>query len=274
MIKRSKVAFSATSLILLISVALLAGCRSAKKSGKPVDAYSPLASQVQQLQAMAPIENSITAKMKIKADIAGKTISTGGTISIEEHAGIVLAIEAMGLFEVVRIETTPENMQIINKMGKEYTSLDYSEYGFLKQTGLGYPILESVLINKPFTPDGGDFVAALPRMDIVRSGSNIVVTTEKVNGMQYTFTFNATGELINTRGIYNDKVQVNCEYGDFTDVNQRSFPKTIQLSVVGAGKPLNLYLQLRNIKENSYLFRKSRLDDYRQMEIKSILDAL
>lgn len=274
MIKRSKVAFSATSLILLISVALLAGCRSAKKSGTPVDAYSPLVSQVQQLQAMAPIENSITAKMKIKADIAGKTISTGGTISIEEHAGIVLAIEAMGLFEVVRIETTPENMQIINKMGKEYTSLDYSGYGFLKQTGLGYPILESVLINKPFTPDGSDFVAALQGMDIVRSGSNIVVTTEKVNGMQYTFTFNAAGELINTRGIYNDKVQVNCEYGDFTDVNQRSFPKTIQLSVVGAGKPLNLYLQLRNIKENSYLFRKSRLDDYRRMEIKSILDAL
>lgn len=271
-IKRRK---DSLQLVALLFVALLfTGCRSARR-----EAVSPetvrLQTAVQQMQAMLPIDGSLSGKLKIEASLGEKSLSAGGTLGIEKGVGLQLAVTALGLFEVARLEATPEGLSIINKVGKEYASADYSASSLLGQAGLTYGILQSVLLNEPFMPGGDDFYASLSKMALMREEGNIVAVTPEYDNMRYTFVFDAsTGELHSSEGVCNGKVRVTCRYSDFKQLDRRSFPTKIDFEVHGTGTPIRLSLRLSNLKEGHFAFKRSSLSSYKKIDAKEIIKAL
>lgn len=261
-------------LMLFIMFAMV-GCRSVKSGKTVVPDNSSLVEQIQQMLSLKPVEWNIAAKVKVQIGTDEKSFVSGGSFGVEQGKGMRIGITAMGLFEVARIDISPDDAMFVNKIGKEYAQLSYADVSFLGEAGLDYNILESVLLNKPFTPDREDFFTSLPRMSVFRDSTYIIVNTGKKNNMQYAFRFNSeTGELVNSEGLYNDKIKVMCSYDDFVQLSERTFPRHIKLVVNGLGRTVALDLKLSNIKEHIYRFDKSNVGSYKAIDIAEIFKML
>ncbi len=264
--------------ILLLFVVLslvVSGCRSTKSPAEGSIKGNITLSELESMEAFAPAPASIYSKLKLKAEIGDKKLSTSGTLGIEEDKGVRIGITALGLFEIARLELTPTTAQIINKVDSEYASIDYSSIALLKQSGLGYNILQAILLNVPFSPDGATSVEALPTMRITREGNEVSLITPQKGSVQYTFYVDVTtGKLIKTQGLYNETVKVVCLYSDFTSIDGRSFPSNIRLEVEGLATPLKLYLQLGNIRFGNFTFKSTDTRSMERLEFNKLLDAI
>lgn len=224
---------------------------------------------------MKPVSKCLTAKMKLKADVAGNRFDVGGTLKMEQGKGLQLGITAMGLFEIARLEITPVDAQILNKFGKEYASVAYNDVDFLSKTGLDYNVIESLFSNRIFTPDGSDPDASLNDMNITVGDGEITIVSQAINGMQYTFVINtATGNLVETRGVYNGKVGVVCRYSDFRQFDGRAFPHKMEIAVENAGKPISVEFTLSNLRNTLFAFKKSNTASYKKIEIAELLKSI
>lgn len=263
-------------LYLMLLLLFFTACRSTKseKSSLSVETRNML-TEVGGMEAVAPVCNNMSAKLRIKAEVGGRSLSSSGSFGVDKEQGMQISISALGLFEIARIEISPMESLLLNKMGKEYVRLDYMSTSVLRQAGLDYDVLKSVLMNEPFSPDGKDFLSALSGMSLSREADNIVVTTPKQKAMQYTFYFNTlTGELRKTTGVYNDRVHLTCNYSDFEKLDGRSFPRNIALEIDGVGAPMMLTLRLSNLKAGKFVFRKSNVDSYDEIDMVDIIESL
>lgn len=254
---------------------LLSACRSTKSGTALVKNNTPLLQQLEQMQAMIPVDGDITAKLRMVAGVDGKSLSSKGSFSVDKGNGMRIGITAMGLFEIARLDISVSEACLINKIGKEYAMLNYSENSLLGQAGLNYNILESVLTNSPFSPDGTPFSDAVKHMDISADSAYITVSTGKRDKMNYSFTFKkSTGELIKTEGVYDNTVRVKCEYSDFEKLISRTFPCSIHLVIEGLDKTIGLELELSNVKETVYNFSMSNVSSYKLIELSRIIELL
>lgn len=262
--------------IVLLSVMLfVCGCGTTKRERTSSASNAPMLELLQQMPAMRPLNNDITARIRMAATIDDKALSSKGTFCAEQGKGIRIGITALGLFEVARLDLSVDKALLINKMGKEYAALKYSDYGFLKQAGLNYKILEAVLLNRPFSPDGTDFAKAMSRMNIKSDAQHIVVSTGQINNMCYTFYFNtAGGELVKTEGIYDNRVRVTCRYSDFEKLTSRPFPQNMSLVIDGIGSAVGLELNFSNIKETEYVFGVSDTSKYSPIDFSRIIELV
>ncbi|MBQ3539592.1 MAG: DUF4292 domain-containing protein [Bacteroidaceae bacterium] len=263
------------TLLFIFAALILVGCRSTKKEPS-VNVPGITLHQIQQMQALKPAAESFSAKVRISADISGKTLSSAGTLGVEQGKGIQLGVTVMGLFEVARFEINPSYIRLVNKAGKEYVSINYSEVDFFERTGLNYNILQSLFLNKPFLPDGGDFAQNLESMNMSMEHEKILtMATPEKKFMQYLFSFDvSSGNLVRTKVIYNDTVYVECNYSDFTATDSGDMPESINITVEGLDKPLSLGLKLSNIKQNGYVYKESNVSTYTKLNIRNIQDIL
>ena len=261
--------------LLLMLLVVVTGCRTTKRVDTGNIKGDITLEELTRMQAFAPSPTKISSKLKMKARVGDKELSAAGTLGVEEGKGIHIGITALGLFEVARIEITPSSALVINKVGDEYASLGSGALGLLQQAGLSYNVLQAILMNMPFSPDGNNAVNSLSAMEIAKAGNDITLVTPKRGTTQYTFYIDAvTGELLQTSGTYNHSVKVDCRYADFTTVDGRSFPQRIVLEVQGAGIPLMLDLSLSNIREGKYSFSPTNTNSMKEIDLSRIISII
>lgn len=261
-------------LLAIVIVLLLTGCRTYKNETRGKISGISM-SRLQQMQAFTSAPSSLSAKLNISADLGGNSFSVGGTLGVEQDAGIQIGITAIGIFEVARVQMTPTDAIFINKVGKEYAQFNCFDAEPLSSAGITYDILQSFFLNEPFIFGGGNFASALETMTVSVSGDEVVITPPEQELMQYKFYFDYnTGALLRTEGIYNTGVHVMCKYSDFTQIDGKDFPKKIYITVEGVGKTLSLDLRLSNIKTGNFTFNKSNTDSYDEKDILRIIDSL
>lgn len=270
-VKRSKLFFP-----LLIAALLLAGCRTAKQSvpTEPLSGILPI--EMQEMDAFKPVGNALSAKVKMNAEILGGKVSTSGNMKIEHGCGMSIGVTALGLFEIARLEASPADLQFLNKVTKECTSVTYSEVGFLQATGLNYNMLEAMFMNEIFSPEENVPVEkALSNMTVTLVDNQFHLTTAEKDGMVYKFYVDRnSGELVRTDGIYNNTITVACNYSDFRELNGRSFPHKINVNVDGLEDNVAVEFNLSNVKNDNYTFVKSNIASFTEIDIESLLESL
>lgn len=268
--KNSLFASFTTLLIMLLMVAF--GACSTKKSATG-DIGALTVKEIKSLPAMQKTGDNLSAKLKLNANIKGKTFSAGGNMKIKRGEGLQISINALGgLIEVARIEMTPEKMLLIYRLGREYAEVRYSEIEAFRSLGLDYSMLEAILMNEVFAPEENILDKALAKMDVKAANGEIILTTPRSRNMQYSFHIEqSSGSLVLTRGDYNSSVSVDCNYADFTDFAGRSFPRQINFSVAD----MALNLSLSSIKDGSLkLTSESSLSSYSKVAASKLINGL
>ena len=263
--------FTIFTMAMLTSLLIVASsCKSTQKSGSTSTASLK---ELQMLPALSSSGKHLSAKLKLNANFKGNKFSASGNIKIKRNEGLQISINALGgLVELARIEATPEKMLLIYRLGREYAEIKYSEVEMLQQLGIDYSMLEAILMNELFAPEGRSVEKELKKMDIITANDEFLITTPREKEMQYCFHVEQEeGRLVLTQGDYANKINVSCNYSDFSTIGTRPFPQNITFSVAD----ISLGMALSSIKDSSFsLNTTSNLSSYKKVDAANLLKGL
>ena len=260
--KRTKNRIHTVLFMLLIALAMTAvvGCRSTRKATLP---GALTLKELKNLPAVKAETKNLSAKIKLQANLKGNEITANGTLKIKRDEGIIISVNALGgIIEVARIEIT---------LGRKYARIRYSEIESFDALGLNYNMLQSLLLNEIFTPDGTPAEKGIDKMDITAANGEVILSATNKR-IKYTFHINPSeGNLVLTQGDYDDRLNVDCNYSGFTATGTGKHPTRIHLSV----EDISLNLQLSNMKETPLkLNRTTDISAYEKIEISNLLKLL
>ncbi len=267
---KSSICNIVTSIVLLSALLAVNGCASSKKASA---SGGVTVQEVKSMQAVSKALSHLSSKVKLTANIGGKEFAVNGNLKIKRGEGMLISINALGgLIEVARVELTDEKMLLIYRLGREYAEVHYSDVETLDRLGIDYSMVEAVLLNEVFAPGGKSVEKYLSKMNMTAANGEIILTTEREAGMQYAFHIEqSSGSLQLTRGDYDNKLSVDCNYSDFAEVGTRLFPRQIRFSVAN----YTLDFKLSNPKADSFkLSSTTDLSSYMKVDVSSLLKGI
>ena len=256
---------------LMLAMLVVGACGTKKSVSGEKNALT--VKELKALPAMKSVGGNLSAKLKLNANINGKSFSASGNIKIKRGEGLQISVNALGgLIEVARVEMTPEKMLLIYRLGREYAEVRYSDIQAFDALGLDYSMLEAIFLNELFAPAGKELDKELGKMDVAIANGEILLTTPREKDMQYVFHVEQnSGRLVLTQGDYSQKIKVDCNYADFTELSGRAFPGQINIAVAN----IKVGLSLSSIKDSALkLTFTGALSSYSKMDVSSLIKGL
>ena len=144
-------------ILFLLPVALmLASCRSSKKVtndevNTPKIETTTVVNQNTNTKNEAtkpsePKETNFTAKVKVTITRGDQNISTNGMLRMRYNDVIQLTLvdPILGITEVGRMELSPDNMLIIDRINKRYVSAGYNEIEALRSKNIDFNAIQAL----------------------------------------------------------------------------------------------------------------------------------
>ena len=245
---------------LWLCMALVACLWTACRSARQTTALEPSAETgnrewVDKMAVAGLKEGTVTSRLDFKLYVDGKALSVGGSCNLKRGEVIQLSLVALGFMEVGRLEFTPQYMMMINRAERQYVKVRYDEVPYLQKAGIDFYALQALFWNDLFVPgrENGSWTA--DDFDMSRSQESTILTSRNGGLLQCQFVVDAlTGLVRNTSVVVGGQVSVprlNWTYRHFANVEQRSFPDEMQLSLTGTGKNLTAVFSLSNLKWNA-----------------------
>lgn len=255
---------------------VLTGCSTVKRAYTTTPVSEPTAKAVSVVPSANRDLEFLSCSMKMQASINGESAKARGKLRIKVGEGIQLSATAMGLMEAACFEFLPHAVRFIYKIDKIYAEASYSSVPFLNMTGTDYEILESVILNRMFSPDDRPLKYAFESMDIVRDGDFITVTTSRSYPIVYSFFIDKKdGKLVRSEGRYAYGGNVVCIYNDFVELDGISFPRSVDISFNGDGVSASLQLDMNGLKSEEFRFSPRRVSKaYDRVVLERILESM
>lgn len=228
--------------------------------------------------ANAQTATTLTARVKMDIDAAGKNLSVGGTLRMKKNDVVQLSLTLLG-FEVGRLEFTPTDVLIIDRVNKQYVRAAYSQVSFLRQAALDFNALQSLFWNELFVPGQPDATAAFDRFRSASAGDHTLLTLPDAPRLEYAFLTVTKSALIDRVTVQSRNVaeagQLTWRYGDFATVGGKPFPATMSCAVTGLGKDVGFTLSLSRIGNSAdWETRTAVSSKYKQRDADAILKRL
>lgn len=285
--------------ILPLAALLLASCatsRQAQGNGLAAAVKTQAASTSANAASLALVQKvhdqrvyaqNIVASMTFSAQLGGTSVSLPGTISMRRDAVIrlQLSVPLIGS-EVGRLEFTPDHVLLVDRIHKQYVKADYSQVGFLRDNGLNFYSLQSLLWNQLLLPGATKIGEAdLQRFNASADASGKNLTVSLTAG-QLSYQWNAsasTGLIDKATVAYNaaghSPSALTCLYSDFQPVGAKKFPGTFELrfrsSEAKAPKDATVKLELGQIKTNDNWDPETKVSSkYKEVDVATVLGML
>lgn len=146
-------------LFLLPVLMVLASCRSSKGGTKEKNdptqptttVTTPSKKQKQDKQdpdlsqMQVPVGTNFTSKVRVTLTRDGKDITTNGTLRMryDDVIQLTLVDPMVGIMEVGRMELSPDNVLIIDRVNKRYVSTTYEEFTALKSHNIDFAAIQT-----------------------------------------------------------------------------------------------------------------------------------
>ncbi|MBQ0021738.1 MAG: DUF4292 domain-containing protein [Prevotellaceae bacterium] len=179
--------------LLLPAAMLLVSCHSSKKGVKDNDKKTTTTtiitnsntnantgttvSKKDDKKPQAVEEKNFTAKVKVNITRGDKNISTTGNLRMRRDDVIQLTLvdPLIGIAEVGRIELSPDNVLVIDRINKRYVQTTYDEFGVLKEKNINFETIQSFFWDE--AQKSGQLVYTIPsrvplKLDLKLSDKN------------------------------------------------------------------------------------------------------
>ena len=122
-----------------------------------------------------PVGTNFTSKVRVTLVQDGKSTTTNGTLRMryDDVIQLTLVDPVLGVMEVGRMELSPDNVLIIDRVNKRYVSTTYQEFTALKSRNIDFETIQDFFWKEA---KGGDsFTYTIPakkdiRLDLQLSG--------------------------------------------------------------------------------------------------------
>ncbi len=192
-------------------------------------------------------DNAVYARhINAKADVSvdGKSLPVTTQMQTTQGKMIRLSLTALGLMEVGRLEMTPTDVLIIDRVHKQYARQTYDKVKFMAQNGLNFYTLEALLRNQLFLPGHtavGEANIEQFTLQQPTAAQHEMTICHKAGNMDYTWTATpSTAQIVSTTIVLHDAKQGNStlqwNYADFVSMGKKHYPTTHNIQVNIAGK--------------------------------------
>ena len=262
--------------MLMAAVLLLVGCTTPKGFVKESQVEGATVAALSALPSLNRNVACLSANVRMTATVDGESATAKGKLRLKRGEGAQISATAMGLMEAACFEFLPYAVRFIYKIDKIYADAPYSGVPFLQQTGTGYDILEALLLNAVFSPDGRPVREALTGMASVDSGEYITLITSRQYPNVYRFTIEKrTGNLVRCEGDYANGGTLMCRYSDFAALDGVAFPSLVELQFNGEDTEASLLLRMSGLKSSEFKFSPRRVNDtYSRASLEAILNGV
>lgn len=262
--------------MLMAAALLLVGCTTPKGFVKESQVEGATVAALSALPSLNRNVACLSANVRMTATVDGESATAKGKLRLKRGEGAQISATAMGLMEAACFEFLPYAVRFIYKIDKIYADAPYSGVPFLQQTGTGYDILEALLLNAVFSPDGRPVREALTGMASVDSGEYITLITSRQYPNVYRFTIEKrTGNLVRCEGDYANGGTLVCRYSDFAALDGVAFPSVIELQFNGEDCVASLLFKMSGLKSSEFKFSPRRVNDaYSRASLEAILNGV
>ena len=120
---------------------------------------------------------------KVRFQLTGNAVGSmtdmtvSGTLRMKRDDVVQLSLRALGI-EVGRLEFSPQDVLLIDRMGKRYVRAKYGDVAFLRQAGLDFHAVQALFWNEIFLPGTQNAEAALPHFDVETAKNQTLLRAE------------------------------------------------------------------------------------------------
>lgn len=232
--------------LIVVAALMTASCASKKAAtGKGADTALSNTAYMQRLLDNAPDFEHFSAKMRLRASYGGESLSVGGSIRMVKDERIQLSLVAIGIVEAARMEINPKGILVLDRIGRRYIDVKYSDLNFFKQTQVDFYTLQALFRNELFLP-GVKHVARgeMDRFALTRTDSTATLTaTTDGNRLVCSFLTRLAGAVLQQAGLQMEaksgkRYGMEWSYNDFTPIGQSNFPLSMEVAMEGTAKPV------------------------------------
>ncbi len=285
-------------LSLLLSLLLCFGaasCRSgkdlAKSSSSPAgqtasqvgaksSGASASAAFVEKVAAQRCAASFLTAKAKVELTGIGKDVSVSGTLRMKRDDVVQLSLTVFGV-EVGRMEFTPADVLVVDRVNKQYVRASYSEVDFLRQAELDFYSLQALFWDELFIPGQRTAKGCASRFLASAADGGTLLTLTGTPRLSYAFLTDTSAALVTALDVKGAKAgdagNFSWRYGGFTAFGGRPFPSEMDMTVTGLpdGKSFGLSLRLSRLSSDSgWNTRTTVSAKYQRRTVKEVLGKL
>ena len=281
--------------LALALVMALSSCRSSKKTVKEGDdtttsataqVSTQRASDEQTVAAVIAARQTaqgLRSKVSIRLTYDGKATSASGQLKMKRDEIIQVSITALGIMELGRLELTPQQLLVLDRVNNQYLQFAWSEVPELAEAGVDFTTFQALFWNELFVP-GISGTPAATDFDVERQASllNLKPRAARANTKKVAVNFlvGATNALIQKTDVTpsdgKKKMSFQCAYSDWISLNGKQFPKEMLLSVISGNTNYSLKLTSSNPQTDESLGNiNTRIPSgYRQVTLDQIINML
>lgn len=265
---------------IAVLVLLLASCSSTQslKKSQSIEGMTET-EYVESVISHAGGWDALTAKMALSIDWEGKgTTKVNGTLRIKKGEVIQLSIAPLLGIEVARAEISPDGVLVIDRMNKRYVEVSFAEVKALANADLDFHTLQALFLNELFLPGKDDLTsrdASSFRVEVGLDG--VTLDVKKAKRFSYRFLTQAPEALLKESciGLMNTPYRLKWEYAGFRPLDAKLFPSEMQVSFLGAKKPVKASFALSRLSTNADWDTHTEVSKrYEKVELEDILKLL
>ena len=186
----TRIYYFATALVLALT---LSSCKTQDNpnnpSGEKLETGSIDAAAMAKSIWNARVETkNLTANLGVTLKFGSKEISCDGKLRMkrDDVVQLSLTLPLLGT-EVGRLECTPDEVLLVDRINRQYCRAKYSDVGFLAKAGLDFYSLQAVLWNEIFVPGETSPKNSLGRFRASASGGHVLLSLTDTPTLEYDF---------------------------------------------------------------------------------------
>jgi len=275
-------------LTFLLTLLLLAACRSSQSTVKDTattgtatthaaTATTETAAYVARVKANAQTAKTVTARIKMNIDAAGKDVSLGGTLRMKRDDVVQLSLTLLG-FEVARMEFSPKDVLLIDRYNHRFVRATYADVSFLRQSSLDFSALQALFWGELFVP-GKSGKPSATDFRLSTSGGYTLLAVEDAGRLDYDFLTQTAAAVISSVTVRSSNAaragKFQWQYGDYTTLAGKPFPASLSCAVTGLGKDFSFSLALSHIGNDTDWTAHTELSSkYKEIKADDLLGGL
>ena len=220
----------------------------------------------------------LSAKMSLTLDAGGEKTKVNGTMRIKKGEVIQLSIAPLLGIEVARAEISPDGVLVIDRMNKRYVQVSFTELQELSHVKLDFHTLQALFLNEIFLPGKEDLSSRdISAFDMDLVGGEVRLDVRKAKRFSFCFLTQAPDALLKESfiGLKDTPYGLQWQYGDFRSLEQRQFPTTMKVSLIGAKNPMNASFSLSRLSVSSNWETHTKVSNkYEKVALEDLLKRL
>lgn len=223
-----------------------------------------LVSEVEQASSAPEAGTCLTAKVKVQLGGLKKDMSANGQLRMKRDDVVQLSVTFLGM-EVGRLEFTPTEVLVVDRVNKQYVRTSYSDIRFLRQAGLDFYALQALFWNELFVPGQRSVAGHEESFRLAGTQDAPVLSLVGTPKLAYSFAVDTQAKCVKSLSVISrqsgEPGSFSWTYANFEPFGDRQFPTEMQMKVTGTPQEGGFTLRLSRLGHDSGWSTRTKLSD-------------